>query len=34
MAMPEDDVAGHGICEDVAVVEVDDGVEETAGGSE
>ena len=35
MAMPrEDDVAGHGICEDVAVVEVDDSVEQAAGGGE
>jgi hypothetical protein len=30
----EDDVAGHGVGEDVAVVEVDDGVEQAAGGGE
>jgi hypothetical protein len=28
----EDDVAGHGVGEDVAVVEVDDGIEQAAGG--
>ena len=30
----EDDVAGHGVGKDVAVVEVDDGVEQAAGGGE
>jgi len=30
----EDDVAGHGVGEDVAVVEVDDGVEQAAGGGQ
>ncbi len=30
----EDDVAGHGVGEDVAVAEIDDGVEEAAGGGE
>jgi len=30
----EDDVAGHGIGKDVAMVEVDDGVEQAAGGGQ
>ena len=30
----EDDVAGHGIGEDMAVVEEDEGVEQAAGGGE
>ena len=30
----KDDVASHGVGEDVAVVEVDDGVEQAAGGGQ
>ncbi len=30
----EDDVAGHGVGEDVAVVEIDEGVEQASGGGE
>ena len=30
----EDDIAGHGVGEDMAVVEVDDGVEQAAGGGQ
>jgi hypothetical protein len=30
----EDDVTGHGVGEDVAVVEVDDGVEQATGGGQ
>jgi hypothetical protein len=30
----EDDITGHGVGEDVAVVEVDEGVEQAAGGGE
>ncbi len=30
----EDEIAGHGVGEDMAVVQVDDGVEQAAGGGE